>query len=62
MMDKIVELVVAGIILVIGVGTVLVLWGADPEVATSLITGVTKLGVYILVAGVLVSIPVALFR
>lgn len=62
MMDNLVELVVASIILVSGLGIVLVLWGADPEFATSLISSVTKLGVYILVIGVLVAIPLSLFR
>ena len=62
MMDNLIEIVVAGIILVAGLGIVFVLWGGDPELATSLIYGVTKLGVYILVIGVLVAIPVGLFR
>lgn len=62
MIDELIELVVAGMILVTGVGIVLVLWGVDPAIATSLITGVTELGVYILVVGVLVAIPVALLR
>jgi|GEM_PF-5655926 len=62
MIDELIELVVAGIILATGVGIVLILWGADPAIATSLITGVTELGVYILFVGVLVAIPVVLFR
>lgn len=62
MIDDLIELVVAGIILVTGMGIVLVLWGADPEIATSLISGVTKFGVYILFIGVLVAIPLSIFR
>lgn len=62
MIDDLLELVVASIILVTGVGIVLVLWGADPEFAMSLISGVTKLGIYILVIGVLIAIPLSLFR
>jgi hypothetical protein len=62
MIDNLIEIVVTGIIITIGVGIVLVVWGADPELATSLITRVTKLGVYILVIGVLVAIPVGLFQ
>lgn len=62
MMDNLLELVVSVIILVTGVGIALVLLGADPELATSLISGVTKFGVYILVVGVLVAIPLALLQ
>lgn len=62
MIDELLEFVVASVILVTGLGIVLVLWGADPEFATSLISGVTKLGVYILVLGVLIAIPLSLFR
>lgn len=62
MIDELLEFVVASVILVTGLGIVLVLWGADPEFATSLISGVTKLGVYILVLGVLIAIPLSLFQ
>ena len=62
MIDDLLEFVVASIILVSGAGVVLVLWGGDPELATSLISGVTELGVYIIVIGVLIGIPLSLFR
>ncbi|WP_132057399.1 hypothetical protein [Halorussus amylolyticus] len=62
MIDDLLEFVVASVILVTGVGIVSVLWGADPEFATSLISGVTKLGVYVLVMGILVAIPLSFFR
>lgn len=62
MIDNLVELVVASIILATGAGIVLVLWGADPEVATSLVSGVAKLGVYTLIVGILIAIPISFFR
>ncbi len=62
MIDKLVELVVASIIVVIGVGVALVLEGANPEIAENLISSATELGVYILVIGVLVAIPLSLIR
>lgn len=62
MMNNLIELVVAGIILVAGVGIALVVLGAEPGLAMSLINGVTKLLVYILVIGVLVAIPLSLLR
>lgn len=62
MMNNLIELVVASIILVAGLGIVFVIWGGDPELATSLIHGFTELAVYILVIGVLVAISVGLLR
>lgn len=62
MIDNLVEFVVAVIILTVGVGIASILLGADTEFATSLISGVTTLGVYILIVGVLIAIPVALFQ
>ena len=62
MIDDLVEFVVAGIILATGVGIALVIWGGDPEVATALIKGATQLGVFILVFGLLVAIPLSMLR
>jgi hypothetical protein len=62
MIEDLVELVVASIILVTGAGIVLVLWGADPAVATSLVSGVVELGIYILLLGILIAMPISFFR
>lgn len=62
MMDNLIEAVVATIVLVTGFAIALLLWGADPQIATSLISGVTELGVFILVIGTLIAIPISLFR
>ena len=62
MMDELLEFVVGGIILTIGLGIVLVIWGADPGFVTSLISGVTKFGVYIIIIAAIVSIPLSLLQ
>jgi len=62
MTESIVEAGVAGIILVVGFGITAVLLGADPNFAASLISSATELGVYIIIAGVLVSIVLSIFR
>jgi len=61
-MDDLLEFVVAGIILASGAGIALVLLGLDPEIGTVLISGVTRIGVIILVVGVMMSIPYALVQ
>lgn len=61
-MDDLIEFVVAGIILASGAGIALVLLGLDPEIGTVLISGVTRIGVIILVVGVMMSIPYALVQ
>ncbi len=62
MIDKLIELVVASIILVIGIGIGLVLLGADTGAVSSLITGFTRLGVYTLIIAVLLAIPISMIR
>ena len=62
MMDDLIEFVVAGIILASGAGIALVLLGLDPEIGTVLISGVTRIGVIILVVGVMMAIPYALVQ
>jgi len=60
MIDKLAEVVLAGIILVVGLGIFLITRGADPDVIVSLISGVTEFGVFILVIGILVAIPLSI--
>ena len=60
MIDKLAEVVLAGIILVVGLGIFLIARGADPDVIVSLISGVTEFGVFILVIGILVAIPLSI--
>jgi len=60
MIDKLAEVILAGIILVVGLGIFLITRGADPDVIVSLISGVTEFGVFILVIGILVAIPLSI--
>lgn len=62
MIDRVIELVVAAIILVIGIGIGLALLGADTGAVSSLIAGFTKLAVYALIAAILVAIPISMIR
>lgn len=60
MIDKLAEVVLTGIILVVGLGIFLITRGADPDVIVSLISGVTEFGVFILVIGILAAIPLSI--
>lgn len=62
MIDNLIEFTVAGIILAVGAGVVLVLLGGSPEIATSLISGVTRVGVVVLIVGILVAIPLSVYQ
>lgn len=62
MMDDLIEFVVAGIVLVSGVGIALALLGLDPEIVTALISGITRVGVFVLVIGAMIAIPYGLVQ